>query len=102
VRRCAGVPLRAGLVRRVCLHFRNVPIPLMRDTEPGAENVRLAAIRRMTPAERVRQALELSEWAKNLALAGLRERHPACSEVELVALLLGARPPKDVRFPGHR
>ena len=63
----------------------------MRDTLPSAESVRLTAIRRMAPAERVRQAFELSEWARNLALAGLRERHPACSEGELVALLLGAR-----------
>jgi hypothetical protein len=63
----------------------------MRDTEPGAENVRLMAIRRMAPAERVRQALELSEWARNLSLAGLRERHPDSSEFELVELLLGVR-----------
>jgi hypothetical protein len=62
----------------------------MRDTHPSAENVRLTAIRRMAPAERVRQALELSEWARTLALAGLRARHPGCTEAELIIRLVGA------------
>jgi hypothetical protein len=58
----------------------------MRDTLLAAQTIRLTAVRRMAPAERVRHALELSEWARGLALAGLRERHPGCSEVELVEL----------------
>lgn len=61
----------------------------MRDTTPEAEQVRLAAIRRMAPAERVRLALMLSESVRGLALARLAEAHPGRSEIELVELLLG-------------
>jgi hypothetical protein len=63
----------------------------MRDTQLEAEAMRLAAIRRMAPGARVRQSLEFSEWTRSLALAGLRQRHPECSELELVELLLGTR-----------
>jgi len=63
----------------------------MRDTLLAAESIRLTIVRRMAPADRVRQALELSEWARMLALTGLRQRHPTCSERELVELLLGNR-----------
>lgn len=69
----------------------NLQPPLMRDTRLAAESIRLTAIRRMAPEARVRQALELSEWARSLALAGLRERHPAHSERELVELWLDTR-----------
>jgi hypothetical protein len=61
----------------------------MRDTTPEAEQVRLAAIRRMEPALRVRQALMLSESVRRLALSRLAEAHPGHSEIELVELLLG-------------
>lgn len=63
----------------------------MRDTLLAAESIRLTAVRRMTSADRIRQAFELSEWARMLALTGLRQRHPACSERELVDLLIGKR-----------
>ena len=63
----------------------------MRDTHLDAEYVRLMAVRRMEPAARLRQAFELSEWARSLALAQLKERHPGCSEFELVEMLLGTK-----------
>ena len=66
-------------------------LALMRDTHLAAEIVRLMAVRRMEPAARLRQAFELSEWARSLALAGLKERHPDCSEFELIEILLGTR-----------
>ena len=71
----------------------------MRDTPLVAESVRLAAVRRVAPAARVRQALELSEWARKLALAALQQRHPELDELELVELLLGAQlaPPAKLR-----
>jgi hypothetical protein len=74
----------------------------MRDTQLAAESIRLTAIRRMTPAARVRQAFEFSEWARNLALAGLRERHPACSDFELVELLAGTRVARSASPRGRR
>jgi hypothetical protein len=63
----------------------------MHDTSPDAETVRLAAIRRMEPAERLRQAFALSESVRALALARLRAVHPGRTDLELVELLLGTR-----------
>lgn len=61
------------------------------------------AILRMEPAERVRQALELSEQVRALSLAGLRVRHPGCSTLQLVELLSGETliPVSPRRIAGH-
>lgn len=61
----------------------------MRDTSQDAERVRLAAIRAMSPAERLRQAIDLSEVARRLAVAGLRARYPGRSDVEIAAMYAG-------------
>lgn len=63
----------------------------MRDTTAAAERVRLAAIGKLQPSERLRQVFELSEFARRLALAGLRARHPECTDLELVELYAGTR-----------
>ncbi len=63
----------------------------MRDTTTDAELVRLAAIRAMDGAARLRQAIELSEQMRRLALAGLRARLPGLSEEELVVRLMDVR-----------
>ncbi|MGH7713949.1 MAG: hypothetical protein ACREOG_21900 [Gemmatimonadaceae bacterium] len=65
----------------------------MRDTTMAAERMRVAAIRAQTPAERLRHAIDLSEAARKLALAGLRTRYPALSDLEIVALYAGYRLP---------
>jgi hypothetical protein len=62
----------------------------MHDTSPAAEAVRVAAIRRLEPTQRLVQALELSESVRALALARLRDLHRDRTELELVELLLGA------------
>jgi hypothetical protein len=61
----------------------------MPDTTPAAEAVRLAALRRMDPAARLRQVFDLSEWARSLALVRLRQVHPDQTELELVERVLG-------------
>ena len=61
----------------------------MRDTTPAAEQARLDAIRRIEPIQRLRQALELSESARALALSRLRILHGDRTELELAELLLG-------------
>lgn len=61
----------------------------MRDTMHTAELLQLAAIRRMLPAERLAQALELSESSRQLLVAGLRDRHPLLTDLQLVELSLG-------------
>jgi len=46
------------------------------DTSPEASTVQRDIFCRMTTAERLRLALEMSESMRNIALAGLRSRRP--------------------------
>lgn len=59
----------------------------MRDTTSEAVALQLTAIRAMHPAARLRQAIDLSEQMRRLAVAGLHRRHPELSERQLVARL---------------
>jgi hypothetical protein len=54
------------------------------DPKPQPNHRRyLEALRRMSPGERLRKAWELSEFTKQLALSGLRQRFPGLSEAEV-------------------
>ncbi len=66
----------------------------MRDTATAAEELRKAAIRAMSPAERLRQAIDLSETTRALALTGLRARYPSRTDLELIELYAGYRLPR--------
>jgi len=48
----------------------------------------LDVLRRMTPAERLAKAMELSELGKRLFLRGLRRRFPEADERQLHAIYL--------------
>ena len=48
----------------------------------------LEVLRRMTPAQRLRKAFELSEFAKKLFIHGLRNRFPGLSEEAFHKLFL--------------
>ena len=61
----------------------------MNDSTVEADAVARAAIRRIAPVERLRQAFIHSEQMRDLALARLRTRYPGHSTLELVELLLG-------------
>ena len=54
-----------------------------RDTKPSAAELQDDIHRRFSPAERLRMAIEMSEFARSLSRAGLRDRHPELSESEL-------------------
>lgn len=54
-----------------------------RDTKPSAAELQDEIHRRFSPAERLRMAIEMSEFARSLSRAGLRDRHPELSESEL-------------------
>ena len=76
----------------------------MRDTTTAAERAQLAAIRALAPSERLRQAFDLSETARRLALSGLRMRYPNRTDLELIELYVGTpfippdkRPPQDAK-----
>ena len=57
---------------------------LTRDTTRQATAMQEAIYRRMTPSERVRTAIELSELLFEFKKAGLRARHPNFSEAEVM------------------
>lgn len=70
-------------------------LPLhLSDTAAKADAVRLRRYARMTPAEKAARVVDLTRTACLMALAGLRRRHPAATEPELLlrlaALRLGA------------
>jgi hypothetical protein len=53
------------------------------DTSPEVEALLIAGYQRMTPAERLERACDLSLAVRQLALARLRSEHPHASEREL-------------------
>ncbi len=50
--------------------------------------VYLAALRKMTPEQRLLKAFELSELSRQLFLHGLRKRFPEKSEVEITKIYI--------------
>jgi hypothetical protein len=83
-RACADGPLSPGIP-----HSSAVLAFDMRDTTQEAADIVRAAMLRRTPMERMREALELSETLRALAMANLRRQHPADSPIELVERLTG-------------
>ena len=59
-----------------------------RDTKPSAAELQDDIHRRSTAAERLQMAIEMSEFARSLSRAGLRDRHPDYSESELDQAML--------------
>lgn len=57
------------------------------DTTPDAQAVRFQRYASMSPAEKATRVVELTRAACTLALAGLRARHPAAGERELLLRL---------------
>jgi Rv0078B-related antitoxin len=64
-----------------------------RDTSSLAAQLQEDILRRFSPAERLRMAFEMSEFARSLSRAGLRSRRPDLTESELddevLALMYG-------------
>lgn len=54
-----------------------------RDTSAAAGEAQRATFRRLSPADRVALALQMSEEARALAADGLRHRRPDASEAEI-------------------
>ncbi|MGH7625402.1 MAG: hypothetical protein ACREOJ_08790 [Gemmatimonadaceae bacterium] len=61
----------------------------MHDTSPEAAAIACAAIRRRAPAQRMRDALELSQTLRALALSRLCRLHPGDPPLVLVERLTG-------------
>ena len=56
----------------------------MQDTSPEAADIQAEIYRRMTPERRFELAWEMSQFAREFSLAGIRSRHPALSETEVM------------------
>ena len=61
----------------------------MRDTAPEQERRYYELLAAAAPVARLRRAISLSRTVRQLALAGLRARHPAADDLELRARLAG-------------
>ena len=48
----------------------------------------ISILQRMTPAERLRKAWELTDAVREMTMAGLRQRNPDASEAEIHDLYL--------------
>ncbi len=55
----------------------------MGDTTRHADDLRISILRHLTGEQRLQIALEMSDLARELCLAGLRSRHPDWSDSEL-------------------
>jgi len=62
---------------------------LSADTDPEAEKVQLAIARAMSPAQKIQLVFDAIQVARDLALAGLRARHPNAGPEELRRRLFG-------------
>jgi hypothetical protein len=55
-------------------------MPSLGDTSPDIAAMQDDALRRRTPSERLRMAIDMSHLARSFTRAGLRARHPNWSE----------------------
>ena len=66
------------------------------DTSPAVEALQIAAWRRMQPWEKLRLVEELVRASEELALVGIRERHPDANPRELELRLAAFRLDREV------
>jgi len=75
----------------VCWLFDVATLPqrtLSRDTTPDAEAVQLDIFRKMSPRRKLQLMEKANRNAREMALAGLRLRHPDADEEELFRRLM--------------
>lgn len=66
----------------------NISDMLFSDTTPEARRIQLEVYRKMSGAQRIQLAFEISDLTRALARAGIRDRHPEWSESEVKRELL--------------
>ena len=74
----------------------------MRDTTPAARDLQDQAMRRMTGAERLQLASEMSVVTRELTMARFRQEHPDWEPTRLLAELLRSVLPADSLPPQFR
>lgn len=65
------------------------------DTAPEAEAVQIAVYRRLTDGQRLSLTIKGSVFARDLALAGLRQQHPGWTESDAKREFLRRQFPPD-------
>jgi hypothetical protein len=60
----------------------------VRDTSPEAEALQLQIWRAMTGEQRLRLALEMTDFARELAKSGIRRDHPDWTEAQVIRELI--------------
>jgi hypothetical protein len=55
---------------------------LPNDTHPDIEKILIEGYRKMSPAEKFRRVCEMNDFARRLALADIRHRHPLADDRE--------------------
>lgn len=80
-----------------------MPSPAISDTHPEAERLQIELMRKAPPWRKADMLGQMYQTMKQLALSGLRQRHPQASEPELrrrlADLLLGAELAEKVYGP---
>jgi len=59
----------------------------LRDTTPEAQRLQVAIHQRLSPSERFASAIEMSNFAHELAAATLKRREPGCPDEEVMRRL---------------
>ena len=60
-----------------------MPSSGLSDTDPAARDIQLAALRRMSPGDKLRQVFELTDLVLSLSEAGVRRLYPAADDREI-------------------
>ncbi len=63
---------------------------MVTDTSADVAAAQASVYRRMTPEERVRIASEMSEAARQIAVEGIRSRHPQYTDDDVLSALFRA------------
>jgi hypothetical protein len=58
------------------------------DTNPKAASIQIGLLRSLSPGDRLRLTMEMSDFVKRLKLSVLRTEHPELAEFQLKELVL--------------
>jgi hypothetical protein len=93
--------LRTGLRKACCRDwYTNIVSALYSDTDPKIEQMQIELIRRMPPWKKIAIVDGLNETVRNLAITGIKQRHPNATPEQvyrmLAELMLGSELAQEV------
>jgi len=66
------------------------------DTDESTDRLMIERYRRMTPADRLQCVVDLNRLVEDLAIAGIRSRHPRADDREVFLRLAALRLGRDI------